>query len=407
MLLLVLLVTVGTLATSAHAQNWTVIPLPTTQSINAINSSFSNRFIVGDSGFVAESDASLLNWTQIDVGTSADLLALHRPAGGQVWVSGDGGAGRVLHTGSWHDGNIPSGEDFVVFSRSSGWSFAAGTGGSIYRSTNLGASWNLQTSGTTNALRDGNGFVGSLAFAVGDNGTILKTTNGGLDWVPKPSGTTADLHAYLDVASGVIAAAGENGTILRSTDGGESWVSVPSGTTATLYDMTTSFVTGSVLMAVGEAGTVIKSTDMGLTWCSINSETSVDLYACEMSSNTRFLVMGAGGYMALSETDGGGCVNPSSVDALPVSTGLELRGPWPLPLVKEGRFELEVDRSQRLRGDIIDASGRRIVSLFDAAFEPGESRTIRFDTASWTTGVYFIRVASDASALTRRAVVVR
>ncbi|MBD3336362.1 MAG: hypothetical protein GF355_12685, partial [Candidatus Eisenbacteria bacterium] len=245
----------------AEAQNWTVIPLPTNQSLNAINSSFPNRYIVGDGGFVAESDGGVMNWTQVDVGTSADLLAAHRPASGQVWISGDAGTGRVLHSGTWHNGNIPNAsEDFVVFSRSSGWSYAAGTGGSIYRSTNLGESWSLQQSGTTNALRDGNGFVSGTAFVVGDEGTILKTTNGGLDWIQKPSGTTADLHAYLDVVSGVITAAGENGTILRSTDGGESWTSIDSGTTATIYDMKTSIPNGFYVLAVGANGTVLKST---------------------------------------------------------------------------------------------------------------------------------------------------
>ncbi|MEZ4647546.1 MAG: T9SS type A sorting domain-containing protein [Candidatus Eisenbacteria bacterium] len=405
----------GLLGGTAEAQDWTVVPLPTTADLHEIDAGFAARYVVGDGGFVAVSDGSLTNWTQVDVGTTVNLLDVVRQASSEIWITGEAGTTRVLRFGVWEPRDIPnSAEDFVIFSRSSGWAFSAGSNGSIYRSTDLGVTWNLQQSGTTNAIHDGNGFVDNVAFSVGDNGTILKTTNGGLDWAQKPSGTTANLHAFIDASTGVIMAAGENGTILRSTDSGESWSAVATGTTATLYDLSASQQNGLFLLAVGENGTVLKSTDNGLTWCTIPSETTADLYACDMALNATFLVAGAGGYMAVTTNDGGGCAAPSGVEdivdssgTVPPNTGLHLAGPWPQPLRGDSRLQLSVEQSQRVRVEVLDASGRLVRSLFDGDVSPGAPRTIEFDALSWPAGVYFVRAQTEEGVVQRKVVAVR
>ena len=60
--------------------------------------------------------------------------------------------------------------------------------------------------------------------AVGDAGTILRTTNGGALWTSQPSGTTNQLFGvyFTDASTGT--AVGGNGTILRTTTGGVIWV---------------------------------------------------------------------------------------------------------------------------------------------------------------------------------------
>src|SRR5215469_5663383 len=59
--------------------------------------------------------------------------------------------------------------------------------------------------------------------AVGDFGTILRTTDGGASWAAQTSGTTNVLLglSFVDVNTGW--AVGEAGTILQTTDGGASW----------------------------------------------------------------------------------------------------------------------------------------------------------------------------------------
>jgi len=400
----------GSLATApVSAQEWTVIPLGTSADLRALEkTSFSQRYLVGDGGFVAQSDATQLVWTPVNVGSSADLLAVHQPAFGQAWIGGAGGVVRRLVSGSWEARDIPDGgEDFVLFSRSSGWSFAGGTGGSIYRSTDGGDSWNAQSSGTTNAIRDGNGFVGSLAIAVGDGGTILKTVDGGASWTAKPSGTTANLYAYLEGAAGHRFAAGAGGTLLRSTDTGETWQPIATGTTADLHDLDVSGLDANWMLAVGGGGTVLRSTDAGSTWCFLDAETTVDLFAADMVNSTKYVVAGAGGYLAVTQTSGGGCYVPSDVPGPDVARELRLSGPWPQPLAGAGRFELAVDRAQRVRADIVDVGGRRVRSVLDARLAAGERRAVALDAARLASGVYFLRVEGVETAATRRIVVVR
>ena len=78
--------------------------------------------------------------------------------------------------------------------------------------------------------------------------------------------------------------------------------------------------------------------------------------------------------------------------------GIQLAGPWPQPVTGAGRIEFTSERSQRLRADVVDASGRQILRLFDAPVRAGERRAVRCDAASWAAGVYFVRVAGDGNA---------
>jgi photosystem II stability/assembly factor-like uncharacterized protein len=397
-----------TIPPSAHAQDWTVIPLGTSSNLRAIEkSSNSQRFLVGDGGFAAQSDPTQFVWTPVSVGSTDDLLAVHQPSAGQVWISGAGGVVRLLVAGLWESRDIASAEDFVVFSRSSGASFAGGSGGSIYRSTDGGANWSLQASGTTNAIRDGNGFSTGLAFAVGDGGTILKTVDGGANWVAKPSGTSANLYAYLEGAAGWLFAAGEGGILLRSTDAGETWNPITTGTTADLHDLDTSGQNANWMLAVGEGGTVLRSTDAGSTWCFLDSGTTADLYAADMVLNTKYTVAGSGGYLAVSETSGGGCFDPTGVPALEAAAGFRVSGPWPQPITATGRFELSVDREQHVQADLIDVGGRRVHSLLSVGLGAGERRTVAIDAVRLAAGVYFLRVEGAGRSETRRIVVVR
>ena len=70
------------------------------------------------------------------------------------------------------------------------------------------------------ALLDAN-----TATVVGSGGAILRTTDAGATWSAQPSGTTAYLSAvcFTDIYTGTVV--GSNGAILRTTDGGATWTS--------------------------------------------------------------------------------------------------------------------------------------------------------------------------------------
>lgn len=63
---------------------------------------------------------------------------------------------------------------------------------------------------------------------MGENGLILRTTNGGANWVSQISGTTADLHVVYFTDSNNGTAVGlipdpYSGIILKTTNGGSTW----------------------------------------------------------------------------------------------------------------------------------------------------------------------------------------
>jgi photosynthesis system II assembly factor YCF48-like protein len=67
--------------------------------------------------------------------------------------------------------------------------------------------------------------------AVGGLGTIRRTTDGGATWTQQTSGTTETLRGVSFVDANTGTAVGAVGTILRTTDGGATWTSQASGTT--------------------------------------------------------------------------------------------------------------------------------------------------------------------------------
>ena len=57
---------------------------------------------------------------------------------------------------------------------------------------------------------------GDNGWAVGANGTIIKTTNGGATWKVQPSGTTKNLHSVHFPSPRRGWAVGDDGTILEN-----------------------------------------------------------------------------------------------------------------------------------------------------------------------------------------------
>ena len=100
---------------------------------------------------------------------------------------------------------------------------AVGGNGTILRTTNGGAAWILQSSGTIELLNGVSFTDANNGTAVGYRGTILRTTNGGAVWTAQSSGTTNELTGVSFTDENTGTAVGWYGTILRTTNGGADW----------------------------------------------------------------------------------------------------------------------------------------------------------------------------------------
>ncbi|HMB71484.1 MAG TPA: T9SS type A sorting domain-containing protein [bacterium] len=397
------------LPAAAAAQDWTPFALGTGAVIRAIqHTSFSTRYIVGDGGTVFVSNSTRTAWTPVDVGTSANLLGVHEPSQGQVWIGGAVGTVRLKSGSTWNDRDVPNtSESVVLFTGGSTTSYAAGSNGTIFRTSNSGVSWTEQASGTTAHLRDGDG--GTTAYCVGDGGTILKTTNTGATWAALSSGTTLNLFAYRGVAAGAILAAGEAGTMLRSTDAGVTWTPISLPTSVTIRDMDTSGQNANWVLASGDGGVVLRSTNAGVTWCHLNTGVSATLHAVEMVTNSEYIAAGAGGLLIRSTTSGGGCYDPTPAPFVPAAppARLQLSSAWPQPVRTAGVLRLSVDRDQRVEAFLVNVSGRRLATLYRGTVRATQPSLLNVRAEDLPAGVYFVQVNGETASATERVVVVR
>lgn len=93
----------------------------------------------------------------------------------------------------------------------------------IARSTNAGGAWSSIAPGTASsvALNDVD-FAGNTGWVVGDGGVILVSTDGGATFTDQTSGTGANLNSVWAVDAQTAWAVGV-GVILLTTDGGATW----------------------------------------------------------------------------------------------------------------------------------------------------------------------------------------
>ncbi|HEX2091382.1 MAG TPA: YCF48-related protein [Longimicrobiaceae bacterium] len=136
--------------------------------------------------------------------------------------------GRLLRTrdggSTWPDTiRLATVREAFFTDQEKGW--AVGDHGTVYSTTDGGASWRLLSGGGQRLA--GVDFADRrVGWAVGSAGVVLATRSGGRRWSPQESGTRSDLHDVHTLSRDVAVAVGDGATVLRTEDGGESWARV-------------------------------------------------------------------------------------------------------------------------------------------------------------------------------------
>lgn len=142
--------------------------------------------------------------------------------------------------------------------------WVCGNPGTIFKTTNGGATWVSQTSGTSAQLNSIYFTDANTGWAVGDSGLVLKTTNGGSAWLRQTSGTSLFLNRVQFLNTNTGWALSRYNTILRTTNGGTSWQSTNTGGAYEKAGM--SFVSSTAGWISGDHNQILKTTDGGFTW---------------------------------------------------------------------------------------------------------------------------------------------
>ncbi len=234
-----------------------------------------------------------------------------------------------------------------------------GKAGTILRTTNGGASWINQISGTTNQLRGVSFTDSDNGTAVGWEGTILRTTNGGTSWISQTSGTRNNLYGVSFADSNNGTAVGVLGTILRTTNGGASWINQISGTTNLL--LAVSFTDSDNGTAVGWVGTILRTTNGGVTFIEVSKE--------KVSS---FLLMQN----------------------------------YPNPFNPSTTINYQIPALNFVTLKVYDVLGNEVVTLVNEEKPAGEYE-VEFNASSLSSGIYFYRLQAGSFVETKKMVLLR
>ena len=166
--------------------------------------------------------------------------------------------------------------------------FAVGDDGLILHSSDAGATWAAEQSGTDADLRsvsfpdDQHGWVcGGKSAVAGDSGVVLASTDGGATWLDKtPNGLSASLtrESFVSATQGWIGTG--DGRVLRTTDGGDTWQTARVG--AYMGPVAVDFADSSHGWAGGTKGRIWKTVNGGTTWTSLTSGLGTDTQVLQL-----------------------------------------------------------------------------------------------------------------------------
>lgn len=165
--------------------------------------------------------------------------------------------------------------DFI--DKNTGWVCGGNsTGAVVYRTTNGGVSWSIQSSVLTGATQLlGIDFINNTTgWVVGGLAKIFKTTDGGNTWTAQtpPAGITGTLNAVSFANADTGYAAGIGGKVIRTFDGGTTWTDIsPVGITGSVNKIL--FVNAKCGILIAANGLSYKTIDAGATWTNFSTPT--------------------------------------------------------------------------------------------------------------------------------------
>lgn len=266
-------------------------------------------------GVVLASTDGGKNWAPVKEDVVHRFNALAFPSDRLGWGAGDGGGVYFSKDGgvSWTN-QVPDGEERmlgVAFAdKLAGW--AVGESGTIYHTANA-LDWAKQSSGTDASLNAVDAASPQVAVAGGSGGTLLRTSDGGATWSPVTSGVSGTIRAILFADENTGWAAGDGGALLLTKDGGATWSAQQSAVT----DALTSIAAAGPEAAwvAGNNGAIIATTDGGTTWRKQNSSVDSSLASISFVDAAKGVAAGQDGTIVATE-DGGDTWTKQAVNPL-------------------------------------------------------------------------------------------
>ncbi|MBN8571012.1 MAG: T9SS type A sorting domain-containing protein [Ignavibacteria bacterium] len=327
----------------------------------------------------------------------------------------------------------------------------------IYKTTNGGNNWFLDQTQIDNVLLLNIEFVNSnIGYMSGglyanDPGKFFKSTNGGLSWEELETGLSRSLSSqkFINEFTGF---AGTSYGIYKTTDGAYSWQRVHENYSRVysikFINAATGFACGGSYTGepnnINKSRYILKTTDGGNNWNFIYRDTA-DAVMSDILINSEGIIYGCGGIQSgfiIKTTNGGanwiteltsasnwlsnitnsnlkgysvganGTIfkKDNIVSITQISTGvpssIKLYQNYPNPFNPETTIKFDISKSGFISLKIYDISGKEVQNLFNGVKEAG-SYQLKFDGANLNSGVYFYKLITNGTTITKSMVLVK
>jgi photosystem II stability/assembly factor-like uncharacterized protein len=188
-------------------------------------------------------------------------------------ISGNTVAKTIDGGKNWETKAIGSGSLYEIQFINANIGWVIGSNKQLYKTTDAGQNW--QQVGNFPAQVSNSVSLRKLYFADANNGwiipnnggTILRTTDGGANWTAESTGSFVSLNDIHFYSSTFGIAVGANNTVLTTTDGGQTWTSRSVGTSAFTYWESVEVIDQNTAWIVtNNSNELYKTTDGGVTW---------------------------------------------------------------------------------------------------------------------------------------------
>ncbi len=251
------------------------------------------------------------NWTAVNSGLANTLVQTLLLSGSNLFAGTQSGVFLSTNNGTnWIAVNSGLTNTNVQAFAVSGANIFAGTQGGVFLSTNNGTGWTAINTGLTNTNVQALAASGVNVFA-GTNGSgIFRSTDTGANWSIDTPGLNGSFNVKALIFNGANVFAGTSGNLFRSTNNGLSWTKF--GSIANT-DINSFAISGANILA-GTSNGIYRSNNNGNTWPSFNNGLKDNnVYAVGASGSTVFAGAFTGGNIH-SSADGGGSWSTGSVN---------------------------------------------------------------------------------------------
>ncbi|MBN8569711.1 MAG: T9SS type A sorting domain-containing protein [Ignavibacteria bacterium] len=288
----------------------------------------------------------------------------------------------------------------------------------IFKTTNSGNSWVEIQTGVNGAILSQK-FTDANTGYLGIMNAIYKTTDGGTTWNPVFENAGSYFNLVKDITfinpNTGFAAGGyypdtlsKNRFVIKTTNAGVTWNYLVNDNSNSMINSIT-VLSEALIYAGGTAnpapynlnnGFIIRSTNGGITWSNESIPTAFPLSDIKNNNNRGFAV-GFNGVIYKKD---------NIVSITQISTGvpssINLYQNYPNPFNPETTIKFDISKAGFISLKVYDISGKEVQNLFNGVKEAG-SYQLKFDGANLNSGVYFYKLLTNGTAITKSMVLAK